>query len=170
MPPRPSNRMKNHIWLRETREHTFEAEYAPCFEKRPVREYPAWRYHQNLDPILVSDTEADEAAKKKGYDAIVASMISNKMLVNWFWDIEDMSPRQLTAYAKEEYAVDFPIDAKQESLMKAVLELGKFAPQNRGRIALMAHTIKMNYEETQEEIRRTIRNEKADVERMVLEL
>src|SRR3989304_4397902 len=95
----------------------------------PGAKYPCWRYHRLLDPLLVKNTEEDEACRKQGYDDASAPITANKQLVNWYWDLEDMSPRQLRVFAKDEFDVDLPEDAKQESLMKAVMELSKCAPQ-----------------------------------------
>lgn len=134
------------------------------------QKYPSWRYHKIHQPLIVNNTQEDEEAKEKGYDEPWASIMSNGAMINWYWDIEDMSPKQLVCYAKEEYGVELPVGAGQETLQKAIFELTKFAPQNRGRMVLMAHTIRMNYEETQEEIRRWIGNGTSQVERMVVEL
>jgi hypothetical protein len=86
--------------------------------------------------------------------------MSNKQLINWFWDLEDMSPRQLVVFAKDEYGVDLPIDAGQDRLFKAVVELTRCAPQNRNRLVLMAHEIYMEYDATVAEIRRMMDNPK----------
>jgi len=116
--------------------------------------YPCWRHHKALKSILVYNTEDDEKAREQGYEEPHVPITANHSVSNWFWDLEDMSPRQLRVYAVEEYDVDLPEEASQETLFRAVLDLGKHAPQNRNRLVLMAHTIKMNYDETLEEIRR----------------
>lgn len=83
-----------------------------------------------------------------------APQTANNAPINWFWDLEDLSPKQLIVYAREEFEVELPPDASQEHLFKLILKLTKFAPQNKDRMVLMAHTIKMNYDETLEEIKR----------------
>ncbi len=141
----------------------------PVCENWPGTKYPSWRYHRILDPLPVNNTEEDEACRKLGYDDPDAPVSANKQLMNWFWDLEDMSCGQLRVFAKDEFEVDLPEGASQESLMKAVTKLSKFAPQNRGRIVLMAHTIRMNYDETLEEIRRQQTMGEAVVTREVFE-
>ena len=106
--------------------------------------------------ILVDNTEAELNARARGYDNINAGMIANKVLINWFWDIEDFSPKQLVVFAKEEFDIDLPAEADQIKLMQSVLLLTKHAPQNCNRIVLMAHTIKMNYDETMSTIRKMV--------------
>lgn len=120
----------------------------------PGTQYPCWRYHRLLDPLLVNNTDEDDACRKQGYDAPNAPLTANKQLINWFWDLEDMSPNQLRVFAKDEFDVELPKEASQECLMKVVCRLSKASPQNQGRIVLMAHTIQMNYDATLEEIRR----------------
>jgi hypothetical protein len=118
--------------------------------------YPHWVYHKFHEPMLVNDTSEEDAAKLNGFEAVGPFILSNSSMQNWFWDLEDMSPKQLRVFAKDEFAIDLPEDARQEVLFNAVCKLSKLAPQNHGRIALMAHTIKMNYDETLEQIRRGI--------------
>jgi hypothetical protein len=130
------------------------------------KQYPAWRYHRINDPLIVQNTEEDEKVRLDGYEPINIPITCNKNLSNWFWDLEDLSPKQLVVFAREEFGVDLPIEAGQERLLKAVLELSKSAPQNRGRIALMAHTIKMNYDETLLEIRKMADSGMSEVETM----
>jgi len=134
------------------------------------KRYPAWRYHKALEPILVKNTEEDEEAKKKDYTRMTPFMTGYQGFTNWFWDIEDMSPKQLVIYAKEEWDIDLPVDADQEHLQKAIFELVKCAPNNRDRLVFMAHQIKMNYEETQQEIRDLTKNGMSYVEEKVIEI
>lgn len=122
------------------------------------KNYPAWRYHKLLEPVIVKDTAEDEHYQELGYQKQWAPIIASKHLINWYWDLEDMSPNQLVVYAREEYGVDLPVDARQESLLKAILDLCKHAPQNQGRMALMTHTMQMNLDETMAEIRRVTEN------------
>ncbi len=116
--------------------------------------YPAWRYHADLEPLIVKNTSEDEIAKAKGYDELNAGMMANRNIVNWYWDLEDMSPKQLMIFAKEEYGVDFPPEASQEVLLGAVFELARSICRTRNDIVLIAHTIQMNYDQTLEEIRK----------------
>ena len=121
--------------------------------KNPVR-YPCYLYREDTAPLLVKDTSEEADARADGYDSVTAASMANKQLINWYWDLEDMSPRQLVVFAQDEYGVDLPVEAGQERLFQAVLELTRSAPQNRNRLVLMAHTMQMNYDATQEEIRR----------------
>ncbi len=134
------------------------------------KSYPAWRYNIFLDPILVKNTDEDEEAKLKGYEQIISPIMSNRQLINWFWDLEDMSPRQLVVFAKEEYGIDLPIDAGQERLQKAIFELGKFNPKSDGRLVFMAHEIKMDYDGVLKELRDMAETGMSEVERKVMEL
>lgn len=118
--------------------------------------YPARMYRDGYDPITVENTAEEEQARLDGYDSITASAMSNPYLINWFWDLEDMSAKQLRVFAWDEYGVDLPEEASQDILFKAVLDLTRHAPQNRNRLILMAHTIRMEYDATLNEIRRMV--------------
>ena len=126
--------------------------------KEHVPLYPRWLYKEGCDPLLVKDAQEDEDALAKGYDAFTAGALSNRYIINWFWDLEDMSARQLQVFAKEEFNVELPLEAGQEKLFAAVIELTRSAPQNHGRMILMAHSIDMSYVETLAEIRRVFAN------------
>jgi len=129
--------------------------------------YPHWMHQEGTEPVLVHDKKQEMAARKKGYDNITAAAMSNRNLNNWFWDLEDLSPRQLIVFAQDEYGVDLPEDAGQETLFKAVCKLSRYSPQNRGRLILMAHEIKMEYDATLEEIRRLADGNGQDIDRKV---
>ncbi len=118
--------------------------------------YPRWVYHKVHQPKIVNNTDEEEQARVEGFEAMGQIMTSNSSMQNWFWDLEDMSPKQLVVFAQDEFGVDLPIEAGQEKLFEIVCKLTKAAPQNYGRIALMAHTIHMNYDETVEQIKRGI--------------
>ncbi len=135
-----------------------------------VKPYPAWRHHKVLEPIIVKDAEEDEEVKKQGYEKITPCFASYKGLINWFWDIEDMSPRQLVVFAKEEWNIDLPVESEQEHLQKAIFELIRWAPSNRNRVTFMAHEIKMNLDEVQQEIRDLSKDGMSEVEERVIEI
>lgn len=125
-------------------------------KKTPERLYPRYMYHYLHEPLLVNNTDEEEDAARNGYDSIHQMAMANQHMSNWMWDLEDLSPKQLRVFAKEEYDVDYPEGASQVSLYKAVLTLSRWAPQNQNRITLLAQTIKMNYDETIEQIKRGI--------------
>lgn len=127
-------------------------------------EFPRWLYKDGDEPRLVKNAAEDEVARADGYDNISAATTANKHLINWFWDFEDMSPRQLVVYAKEEYGVELPIQAGQEKLFQCVIELTRAAPQNQNRLVLMAHVLRMKYDATLEEIRRAVAHPAAEWE------
>jgi hypothetical protein len=154
----------------ELQERKPDGIYFEGFFGKTLKDYPAWRYHKFLEPRIVKDAQEDERARLEGWEPMSAPMSANTGLINWFWDLEDMSAKQLCVYAREEFDVDFPQDAGQEKLLKAVLELGKHAPQNRNRLVLMAHTIRMNYEETLFEIRRMASGGSSHMETQVIEI
>jgi len=120
--------------------------------------YPHWMHKDGAEPRLIYNSTDDAEARADGYDNITAAAMSNRYLINWFWDLEDFSPRQLVVFAKEEYGVELPIEVGQEKLFQAVCELTRNAPQNQNRLILMAHTVKMNYDATLEEIKRLFVN------------
>lgn len=122
---------------------------------RVHRPYPCRMYKDGEDPITIDSPDAEKAAKLQGFDHISAGQMANRNMVNWFWDIEDMSAKQLVVFAQDEYEIDLPIEAGQDKLFQAVCRLTRAAPQNRNRIVLMAHTIKLNYDATLAEISRT---------------
>ena len=144
------------LFSMEKKKKTAEAFFLGIRGDGNEKYYPHWVYHKIHEPILVNDTSEEDAAKLKGFEAVGPFILSNSSMQNWFWDLEDMSSKQLRVFAKDEFGVDLPEDARQEVLFSAVCKLSKAAPQNQGRIALMAHTIRMNYDETIEQIRRGI--------------
>lgn len=144
------------LFSMEKKKKTAEAFFLGIRGDGNEKYYPHWVYHKVHEPILVNDTSEEDASKLRGFEAVGPFILSNSSMQNWFWDLEDMSSKQLRVFAKDEFGVDLPEDARQEVLFSAVCKLSKAAPQNQGRIALMAHTIRMNYDETIEQIRRGI--------------
>jgi hypothetical protein len=131
-------------------------------DNRPA--YPKWLYKNGSSPLKVMNVEEEAQARAEGWESVTAGMMANKTLINWVWDLEDMSSKQLCVYAKDEFGVELPANADQDKLFVAVLELIRCAPQNRDRLVLMAHTIKMNYDETLEEIRCMVAGKRQGVE------
>ena len=125
------------------------------FGSSPIMpEYPIWMYHDTLEPRLVNNKEEEVALRAIGYDEFSAGMLSNKTTVNWYWDLEDLSSKQLSVFARDEYGVELPPDASQEVLYKAICELSRTSPQNENRLVLIAQVMEMNLDATMEEIRR----------------
>lgn len=116
--------------------------------------YPFYMYHDFLEPVLVNNVEEEKEWASKGYDLFTVGMLSNKTVVNWYWDLEDLSAKQLAVFAMDEYGVELPSDASQEVLYKAICELSRTSPQNENRLVLIAQMMEMNLDATMEEIRR----------------
>lgn len=127
----------------------FEGFFGQCSPK-----YPAWRYHDFYEPRLVHDTEQDMQASCEGWKdpGLLITAMPHKS--NWNYDLEDMTAEQLVLFAKEEYDVDLPAEAGVEKLIKALWRIARIAPQNDGRMILLAQAVEMNYDETVKEIER----------------
>lgn len=132
--------------------------YFRGFGGKRWKKYPAWRYHKWKEPLIVHGTDEDYQASIAGWKKAEVPVTSVKYLVNWRADLEDMSPRQLVLFAKEEYGIDFNVEAGSEKLLKAIWRLIHYAPQSKGRICLLAQTIEMNYDETVRTIQEMGRN------------
>jgi hypothetical protein len=124
------------------------------FHGEKSKKYPAWRYHEWQEPVIVNDKEEDERAAAAGWIEHNKPMTMVRHLLNQRFDLEDMSARQLALYARQEYGVDLPVEAGKEKLFKAIWRLSINAPENEDRVVLMAHSLEMNYEETQLEIKK----------------
>lgn len=118
--------------------------------------YPSYLYHEVLEPVLVHNEEEEEAYRAKGYDSFTSGMLANKTMVNWHWDLEDLSAKQLVVFAKDEYDVDLPVEAGQLVLYKAICDLSRVAPNNVNRLVFMAQVFEMKLTETVNEIGRMI--------------
>jgi hypothetical protein len=127
------------------------------------KKYPAWRYHEWLEPVLVQDTEGDERVKAQGWIEHNKPVTSVRHLLNQRFDLEDMSARQLAQYARDEFGVDLPVEAGKEKLFKSIWRLSINAPENEGRVVMIAHSLELNYEETQLEIRKLVAKKEGEV-------
>ena len=118
--------------------------------------YPFYLYHEVLDPVLINNGEEEVEYRDKGYDSFTSGMLANKVMVNWHWDLEDLSAKQLAVFAKDEYDVDLPVEAGQLVLYKAICELSRSAPNNVNRLVFMAQVFEMKLTETVNEIGRMV--------------
>ena len=119
------------------------------WEQKP---YPAWRYHELFEPVVVHNTEEDEQAAERGWKTLDAPITGVQHLVNWRHDLEDMTAEQLVLFAREEFQVDLPVEAGEEKLVKAMWRLTHNSPQHTGRVTLLAQTVAMDYDEIVSEI------------------
>jgi len=118
--------------------------------------YPFYMYHDCFEPALIENEDQEKEYKDKGYDLFTAGMLSNKGVVNWYWDLEDLSAKQLVVFAKDEYGVDLPVEAGQVVLYRAICDLSRSAPQNTNRLVFIAQVLDMKLTETVNEINRMI--------------
>ena len=123
-----------------------------------MQQYPAWRYHALYEPRIVNDTEQDRQAALEGWRPPEEPITSVPRLSNYFHDLEDFNQRQLLAFAKEEFQIEFPREASKERLIRALWKLYQITPKHKGRMVLLAQSVKMNYDETLNQIRRTAEN------------
>lgn len=127
--------------------------YVVGFGGKKFDRYPAWRYHEFFEPVIVQNTDEDDEAQAKGWKTLDTPITGVQHLSNWRHDLEDMTAKQLVLFAKEEFGVDLPVEAGEVRLVKAMWRLTQLAPQHTGRITLLAQSIEMNYDETLDEIR-----------------
>jgi len=124
--------------------------------EKPRNQFPAWRYHEWKEPVMVHNTDEDEIARKAGWEKISQSVTSVRYLMNWRFDLEDLTPRQLVLFAKDEFDVELPVEVGAEKLFKAIWKLHTNAPMNRENVVLFAQSVEMNYDETLKEIKRRV--------------
>ena len=117
-----------------------------------VEPYPAWRYHDFMEPVIVNNTEEDLNIQAQGWKTLDAPITAVPHLSNWRHDLEDMTAKQLVLFAKEEFGVDLPVEAGEVKLVKAMWQLTHIAPQHSGRICLLAQSVEMDYDATIAEI------------------
>ena len=124
------------------------------FYGKREKPYPGWRYHRFFEPKIVKNTEEDFQASCAGWKDPGMLKTAVPHMANWNHDLEDMNARQLVLFAREEYDIDLPESAGVEKLIKAMWRIAQVAPQNEGRMILLAQSIEMNYDETLKEIER----------------
>lgn len=130
--------------------------------------YPAWRYHKFYQPVLVENTKEDRKIRRKGFKPLGNLQGRPPYLMDFMADFEDMSPRQIVLYAKEEFDIDLPVEAGHTRLLRAIWRLTQNSPKNKDRIILLAQSVRMNYDATLKEIKRVIETSEAEVERKVI--
>ncbi len=116
------------------------------------KQYPAWRYHKHLEPVIVNNTQEDVEIRAKGYKHLDLTVERKSFLFNHMVDLEDFTPRQLSVYIKDEYGIDLPAVVGVEKLIQAIWKLTVNNPENKDRVVLLAQSIEMNYDETVAEI------------------
>ena len=117
-----------------------------------AKPYPAWRYHELFEPVIVHDAEEDKRVQAQGWKTLDIPITGVQHLCNWRHDLEDMTAKQLVLFAMEEFGVVLPAEAGEERLVKAMWQLTHLAPQHSGRICLLAQSVKMDYDDTLAEI------------------
>jgi hypothetical protein len=118
-----------------------------------VIKYPAWRYHPLYEPVIVNDEIEDGEAYEKGWRRPEIPKTALQAFNNFYHDLEDMSVRQLVKYAKDEYNADLPEEAGKAKLLWAIWKIASESPRNKSRMVLLAQSMKMDYDETQDKIR-----------------
>ena len=128
--------------------------YFRSYGSNRVKPYPSWRYHKYLDAKIVNDTAEDIEAQEEGYEHLDLITKSSPHLLNHMADLEDLSARQLSRYALEEFEISLPPEVGEERLRDHIRALTFASPKNKDRIVLLAQSVKMNYDETVKEIQR----------------
>lgn len=116
--------------------------------------YPAWRYHDLYEPLIVKNAEEDLEASKQGYFTADTPITAHQGWNNFYHDLEDMNNRQLCKYAKDEYQAELPEQAPKAKLLWAIWQIAMASQKTKGRIVLLAQSMRMNLDETHEQIRR----------------
>lgn len=116
--------------------------------------YPAWRYHDYLEPKIVYNTEEDDQARAEGWENPQVPITAVQNFCNYYHDLEDFNNEQLCYYAMAEFGVDLPVEAPKSKLLWAIWQLAANSKKTKNRIVLLAQSIDMNYDETVKEILR----------------
>lgn len=139
-------------------EHKSGVSFAEIMDHINKPGYPAWRYHDLREPRLVYNTEEDRQAAVEGWQPPYEPVTSAPTLKNYFHDLEDFNVRQLLAFVKEEFGVALPKQADKPTLIKAIWHLYHASAKHKGRMVLLAQSVRMNYDETVKEILRKSEN------------
>ena len=118
------------------------------------KSYPAWRYHDLLEPIIVNDADEDMRAIENGYHKMIAPVTAHQSFSNFYHDLEDFNNRQLCQSAFDEFGAVLPVEAPKTKLLGAIWRIVTNSTKTKDRIVLLAHSIRMNYDETVETIRK----------------
>jgi len=121
-------------------------------EKGNLDPYPAWRYHDYEEPIIVRNAKEDREAREKGWDNVRAPITADQRFNNYYHDLEDFNNRQLAYYAKNEFGAELPAEASKAKLLWAIWQLAMRSRKTKKRIVLLAQSIRMNYDETVAEV------------------
>lgn len=116
--------------------------------------YPAWRYHALYEPKIVYNTDEDQVASDQGWKDPVTPITAVQTFNNFYHDLEDMNNRQLVYYASEEFNLELPVEAPKSKLLWAIWQVAMRSGKTKDRIVLLAQSIRMNYDETVETIKK----------------
>jgi len=120
--------------------------------------YPAWRYHDFFEPVIVNDTEEDDKAYAEGWKDPSVPVTAHQGFSNFYHDLEDMNCRQLVKYAKDEFQADLPVEAPKAKLLWAIWRIACAHPKSQNRVVLLAQSIRMDYDQTLKEITKAAGN------------
>lgn len=90
-------------------------------EGKYVLNYPKWKYHKNLEPIIVDNEDAEKALEGEWLDAPY-QMTEEEEKSAIDDSLEAMSRQELVAYASEKYGISLDGRKKHDDLVAVIEE------------------------------------------------